>query len=109
MAVLHWKLQRITAILLIPVMIYLACYLLNINNISYSEIRMDIASPSGFLFIIFSSFTIFLHSALGITVIIEDYIHNILAQNLLINISNLLHFIFFILIIYSIFIIVSYP
>ncbi|MEC9206273.1 MAG: succinate dehydrogenase, hydrophobic membrane anchor protein [Pseudomonadota bacterium] len=108
MAVLHWKLQRITAILLTPIMIYLACYLLGINDLSYSEIKTDIASPLGFIFIIVSSIAIFLHSSLGITVIIEDYIHSAGIQKLFINISKLLHILIVTLIIFSTLNIASY-
>ena len=91
MAILEWKIQRITALLLIPIIIYLVCYLLNINNLTYSEIRTDILSPLGLIFIILASSVIYTHSAFGLVVIIEDYIHNMYIQRLMINISNFIH------------------
>ena len=44
MAIFHWKLQRISAVLLVPIIIYLAVYLLNLENSSYLEVREDISS-----------------------------------------------------------------
>ena len=107
MAILHWKIQRITALLIIPIIIYLTCYLFNIDTFTYNEVREDIISPLGLTFIILSSFTIYIHSALGVIVVIEDYIHNMCSQKIAINISNTLHILLFVLTILAIFMIMN--
>jgi succinate dehydrogenase / fumarate reductase membrane anchor subunit len=91
MILLHWKLQRITAIILIPAIIYLIIYFLNIHSLSYIQIKNDITSTFGMIFISFTSIMIFLHSSLGIETILEDYIHEEKLQKLLINLSNIIH------------------
>ena len=55
MALLHWKLQRLSAIILVPAIIYIVIYFLNITQFSYSEIISDITSLWGMLFIVFVS------------------------------------------------------
>ena len=51
MAILHWKLQRITAIILVPIIIYLIIYFLNMHSLSYLQIKNDITSTFGIIFI----------------------------------------------------------
>jgi succinate dehydrogenase / fumarate reductase membrane anchor subunit len=91
MAILHWKLQRITAIILIPIIIYLIIYFLNIHSLSYIQIKNDITSTFGIIFISIASIILFSHSSLGIETILEDYIHQDRLQKLLINLSNIIH------------------
>ena len=93
MAIKSWILQRISAVLIIPVIIYFVSYFMNINTFSYDEIKNDITSAPGILIIFISSFTIYLHSALGLEVIIEDYIHQAELQRILVHISNIFHLI----------------
>ena len=93
MAIKSWIVQRITAVLIIPIVIYFFSYLMNMSTLSYTEIRNDITSTPGMFVIIISSLTIYLHSALGLEVIIEDYIHPTDIQKILVHISNIFHLI----------------
>jgi len=95
MAILHWKLQRLSAILLVPAIIYMVVYLLNISQFTYSQIVSDITSFWGLTFIIFVSPILFLHSSLGIETIMEDYIHDDVMQRFFINFSKFFHVILF--------------
>ena len=95
MAIRSWIAQRITAIFIIPIIIYLVCYLMNIGALSYTEVKNDIISLPGMIFIIVSSFTI--------------YIHRVNLQRFLVNISNILHLILFLFTISALFIIMSNP
>ena len=96
MAVTHWRIQRITALLLVPLVIIFLNYMLNIGQTAYTEILKDIASTTGFIMVFISTFILYIHSSMGIEVIIEDYIHNIIWQKFIINISKILHLIMFI-------------
>ncbi|MBS83011.1 MAG: succinate dehydrogenase, hydrophobic membrane anchor protein [Gammaproteobacteria bacterium] len=105
MAVTHWKIQRITALLLIPVVIIFLGYMFEIGKLSYVEILNDLSSTTGLIVIILSTLILYMHSSMGMEVIIEDYIHDILWQKILINISKILHFILFISTLFLIFLI----
>ena len=91
MAILHWKFQRISAISLVPGMLYLTYYLLTISNMSYEQIIFDISSIYGILFIVILSALIFFHSSLGIETILQDYVHDVRLQSLFISLSKITH------------------
>ena len=91
MAILHWKFQRITAITLVPGMLYLTYYLLSINELSYEQITSDISSIYGILFISILSSLMFFHSSLGIETILQDYVHDGRLQGLFIGLSKITH------------------
>ena len=95
MAIFHWKIQRISAILLVPIVIYVTLYLLKIGNLSYANVTNDISSFSGILVISFMALVLFVHSSLGIETILEDYIHNVKTQGLLVSLSKFIHVILF--------------
>ena len=91
MALLHWKLQRISAILLVPAILYTVIYFLSITQLTYPQIISDITSFWGMVFIILTSFVLFTHSSLGIETIMEDYIHDAGIQRFFITLSKLIH------------------
>lgn len=70
----HWWFQRITAVALIPLSFW-AIVLLNLSfNASYSETVAWLASPLNSICIIFWIVSVFYHAALGLQVVIEDYV-----------------------------------
>ena len=87
----HWKLQRISALIMIPVVIFSLFYIVNITSIPYLQLIDDLSSISGFLISVFFISFILFHSSMGLEVIIEDYIHNENLQKIIISISKLLH------------------
>ena len=105
MAIFHWKLQRISAILLIPIAIYTTFYLFNIGSLSYADVTNDILSIPAILLIVFMSVILFMHSSLGIETILEDYIHDMKTQSLLVNLSKFIHVILFLLTLVSLIVI----
>ena len=87
----HWKLQRISAIIMIPIVVLSLIYIINITSISYLQLIEDLGSISGFLIaVLFVGFLLF-HSSMGLEVIIEDYIHSDNLQKNVISLSKLLH------------------
>ena len=105
MAVFHWKIQRISAILLVPIVIYVTLYLLEIRNLSYLNVTNDISSFPGILVISFMALVLFVHSSLGIETILEDYIHDVKTQGLLVSLSKFIHVILFLITLISLVII----
>jgi succinate dehydrogenase / fumarate reductase membrane anchor subunit len=70
----HWRWQRITALLLIPLSVWL---ILNLNNMIYSEYDRSLEWASVPFFGILLGLTILsllFHGYLGLVVIIDDYI-----------------------------------
>jgi succinate dehydrogenase / fumarate reductase membrane anchor subunit len=93
----HWKLQRISAILMIPVVLFSLLYLVNITSISHNQLITDLGSIYGLLVsVTFIGFILF-HSSMGLEVIIEDYIHSEGLQKNIVSLSKLFHIISFFL------------
>lgn len=70
----HWWMQRMTAVLLIPCGLYVLFGLVGSNNAEAVLVWLQNPMNSGvlLLFIFAGSY----HGALGVQVVIEDYIHN---------------------------------
>ena len=59
----HWKIQRLSAIILVPAMFYLIYYLINLSNLSYNDVITDLSSLTGVLYVVLLSFVLFMHSS----------------------------------------------
>ena len=79
----HWLCQKVTAVLLMPITVWVLLKLPNFIKLSFSDKLSWINSSLNLylvaLFFIISAF----HFKLGLTVIIEDYIHNSIVKKYL--------------------------
>ena len=103
----HWKIQRLSAIILVPAMFYLIYYLINLSNLSYNDVITDMSSLSGVIYIVLLSFVLFMHSSLGIETILEDYVHDAYYQKFFISLSKIIHVILLLLTLSSLYLIVG--
>ncbi|NYT77177.1 succinate dehydrogenase, hydrophobic membrane anchor protein [Alcaligenaceae bacterium] len=71
----HWWVQRVTAIALIPLSIWFLFFLGALVHASYPMVLTTIAQPVPAILLMVLSLCLFWHGALGIQVIIEDYVH----------------------------------
>ena len=95
MSVQHWKFQRLSAIVLIPIILYSLFYIVNMGAVSYDILIDDLGSFNGFLITsVFMGFILF-HSSMGMEVIIEDYIHTENLQKNIVSLSKLFHIVSF--------------
>ena len=95
MSVQHWKFQRLSAIVLIPIVLYSLFYIVNMGAVSYDILIDDLGSFNGFLITtVFMGFILF-HSSMGMEVIIEDYIHTENLQKNIVSLSKLFHIVSF--------------
>lgn len=71
----HWWAQRVSAIALIPLVLYVLYLLVSLAGAEYSTVRLTIAEPLNAVLLVLFIGTAFWHARLGLQVVIEDYIH----------------------------------
>ena len=71
----HWWMQRITAIALIPLCVWLVGSLVAIGAADYAQTVHWIRSPAVSIALLLTIAALFHHAQLGMQVIIEDYVH----------------------------------
>ena len=70
----HWWMQRITAVALIPLTFWVIIFLDSCLNAPYQETVAWLASPLNTVFVASWILFVFYHAALGLQVVIEDYV-----------------------------------
>tara|TARA_B100000902_G_C26660035_1_gene597987 strand:+ start:42 stop:425 length:384 start_codon:yes stop_codon:yes gene_type:complete len=90
LALNHWILQKISALVLIPLVCW---FLFTFKDFLYKDYSSKIIwfknYTNSFLFSLFLLTAIF-HLRLGLTVVIEDYIHNLKTKKLLLSFIEIL-------------------
>jgi succinate dehydrogenase / fumarate reductase membrane anchor subunit len=72
----HWWAQRVTAVALVPLTLWLVLSLLRLPGLEYDTVRAWASLPStGFLASLLVAVMTY-HSYLGTNVIVEDYVHS---------------------------------
>jgi succinate dehydrogenase / fumarate reductase, membrane anchor subunit len=84
----HWLMQRITAVLLIPLTYPLIAFLSHYRSATYGQTLDWLQSPINLVYFAIWVFAVFYHAAMGLQVIIEDYVGNRPLQALLIKAVN---------------------
>jgi succinate dehydrogenase / fumarate reductase membrane anchor subunit len=70
----HWWLQRMTAVALLPLGLWLAYQLLTLGSFSYASVAAWVREPATSILLILLVVAVGYHSALGVQVVIEDYV-----------------------------------
>jgi len=86
----HWIAQRISAIALIPLIIWFLSSLAKIASGGYIDTTMWLTNPINAVLCILFIIAMFYHGALGMQVIIEDYVTSIRKKYLAIILLKLL-------------------
>ena len=71
----HWWAQRVSAIALVPLVLYVLYLLVSLAGADYATVRLTIAEPLNAVLLVLFIGTAFWHARLGLQVVIEDYIH----------------------------------
>ena len=87
----HWWAQRLTAIALIPLGLWLVFSFARLSSFDYLTVTGWARSPINSVLLILTVITISYHSQLGLKVIIEDYIHAAFLKKVSLVFSNFLH------------------
>ncbi len=71
----HWWMQRLSAVLMLPLGLWFIYSLMTMETISADTIIMWLHNPIQALLMALWAITIVYHGALGLQVIVEDYVH----------------------------------
>lgn len=71
----HWIVQRLTAILLIPLSVWFISKVLSLVGASQQEFQAWVLVPANAVLLISFVLMLFYHGYLGLQVVIEDYVH----------------------------------
>ena len=72
----HWWMQRVTAVALVPLVIWFAIALIGLTGAPYDVATAWMRSPFNAIMMVLLIIATFHHMQLGLQVVIEDYIHN---------------------------------
>jgi succinate dehydrogenase / fumarate reductase membrane anchor subunit len=70
----HWWLQRVTAIALVPLTLWFVCAALRLVGASHEQLLAWIGAPIPVVLLIALVLANFYHLALGLQVVVEDYV-----------------------------------
>ena len=79
----HWWWQRVTAVVLVVLVAWLVGLLVSLVGADLMQARATIARPWNAIMLALLVVAMFWHAKLGLQVIIEDYVHERLAEILL--------------------------
>ncbi|MDE2084125.1 MAG: succinate dehydrogenase, hydrophobic membrane anchor protein [Xanthomonadaceae bacterium] len=71
----HWWLQRLTAVALVPLSLWFLWLLMGLAHADVTMARAAIAQPVHAVLLAALVVSVFWHGALGLQVVIEDYVH----------------------------------
>ena len=75
-AVHHWWMQRLSAIALTPACLYLVFRLNALLPESHAALTAEIAKPLTAFSLLIAIIAGFYHAALGVQIVVEDYVHD---------------------------------
>ncbi len=88
----HWWMQRVTAIALIPLVLWFAFSIAGLAGAEYETVKTALSSPLNASLIVFFIIISFYHAALGMQVVFEDYVSTKMTRIVCIIATNLLLF-----------------
>ena len=81
----HWKYQRYSSLVLAPVMLWFFVRIIFYPELSYVEVKQWVILPSSSLLLVPTIGVLWFHAAIGIQVVLEDYISSYRLQKQLVN------------------------
>jgi succinate dehydrogenase / fumarate reductase membrane anchor subunit len=87
----HWWMQRVSAMALVPLTVWLLCALIRLPLANYAMVTIWIRDGWHPVWLVLTLLVIAWHSALGVQVVIEDYVHGKLTKPLLLVTANFFH------------------
>nr|WP_110018035.1 succinate dehydrogenase, hydrophobic membrane anchor protein [Plasticicumulans acidivorans] len=91
----HWWVQRLTAVILVPLVLWFAISLISVAHADYATMKSWVGQPFNAALLVALLVTMFYHAKLGLQVVIEDYVHgemiklaSLLAMNFVVIIAG---------------------
>ena len=72
----HWWAERVSAVALVPLTLWFVASIIAHTGSDYDEFIVWLSAPTTTFFMILLLIALFYHSALGLQVVIEDYVHS---------------------------------
>ena len=72
----HWWAQRVTAIALVPLVLWFVIAVIGLAGADVDDRRIGSANPMPAVLLVLLLIATFYHAALGLQVVIEDYVHS---------------------------------
>jgi succinate dehydrogenase / fumarate reductase, membrane anchor subunit len=88
----HWWLQRVTAVALLPLGLWFAYELLTLSAFDYASVTAWVQRPLTSILLILMVLAVGYHSALGVQVVVEDYVTGKGMRAATLMASTLAHF-----------------
>jgi succinate dehydrogenase / fumarate reductase, membrane anchor subunit len=82
----HWWIQRATAVALIPLALWFMTSLIVLVRSDYSTVIVWLRTPYVIILVVLLLIALFYHAALGLQVVIEDYVHRSIKISMLVAI-----------------------
>jgi succinate dehydrogenase / fumarate reductase membrane anchor subunit len=76
----HWVAQRVTAIALVPLTLWFVTAVIELTGADFDAMQDWVGRPLPAIGLILLLIATFYHAALGLQVVIEDYVHGELAR-----------------------------
>ncbi|MSR00731.1 MAG: succinate dehydrogenase, hydrophobic membrane anchor protein [Gammaproteobacteria bacterium] len=89
----HWLLQRLSAVALVPLTLWFLQWIFRIGSFDYHNVRSEITVGFNYVWLVLLLMTLAYHSALGVQVVIEDYLHAKAVKKLSLFICSFVHII----------------
>ncbi len=77
----HWWLQRVTAIALVPLLLWFTASLAQLAGADHAAVVAWLSRPLVAVLVVLLLFATFVHLKLGLEVVIEDYVHGAFAKH----------------------------
>jgi len=71
----HWWSQRVTALALVPLILWFVVSLLSLRHAEYAAVVSWVGRPLNSALLLLLLVALFYHAMLGLQVVIEDYVH----------------------------------
>ena len=88
----HWKYQRYSALVLAPMILWLLVRIILHPELSYVEAKEWLTLPTSSLLLVLTIGVLWFHAAIGIQVVLEDYISSHHLQKQLVNLVRWIAF-----------------
>ena len=75
-AVHHWWAQRLTAVVLIPLSLWIVYSLTTMYSANYETVTLWLNNATNSLLMLFFILSLYYHAVLGLQVVIEDYVES---------------------------------